>query len=88
LHTYSGTYKTTILCAGVVKALAQNIGRSYSASEKAAKSRTCNGACIISIVAHGKNTGNACTVNIVNRICWKIRQPMENTGRLIVSQAY
>jgi len=37
----SGTYKTTILRAGDVKALAQNIGRSYSGSEKAAKSRTC-----------------------------------------------
>ena len=39
----SGTYKTTILRAGDVKALAQNIGRSYSGSEKAAKSRTCIG---------------------------------------------
>jgi len=47
----SGTYKTTILRAGDVKALAQNIGRSYSGSEKAAKSRTC-----ISIYAHHKHS--------------------------------
>jgi hypothetical protein len=31
--TYSGTYKTTILCAGVVKSLARNIGRPYPGLE-------------------------------------------------------
>jgi len=45
---FSETYKTTILRAGDEKALAQNIGKSYSGSEKAAKSRTCISTCIIS----------------------------------------
>jgi hypothetical protein len=61
----SGNYKTPILCAGVVKSLAQYIGRPYPGLELTSNLRTCMDVCIISIVAHGKNTKNACTVKMM-----------------------
>lgn len=85
----SDTYKTTILRAGDEKALAQNIGRSYSGLEKAAKSRTCIRTCFISARTYAAtvwaiNNKRQCAVEFYLSITLK-REPNKPTQGAVIT---